>query len=120
MNPPRPPTTEAEIRAILAMREPCDPDCPGWFACDEGDIRAAAVACDECRRFSAKDAVTERWITTVLYYDEDIRLLPEARREHLRVTYRNVPEWYDARSVGVRCSPLARRGPLFTSAVNKR
>lgn len=61
--------TLKQLRKALA--NPCSPGCKGWFVSDIGTDRVAVVACDDCRH----DEHTGK----VMYYDEDIALLPEAR-----------------------------------------
>jgi hypothetical protein len=58
--------TERVMRAVLARREVCDDDCPGWVL-DGETLRV--VACDACRR--TPDGP--------LYDDKDVQILPEAR-----------------------------------------
>lgn len=63
--------TARVMRAVLARRDVCSDECPGWFL-DGETLRV--VACDACRCLPDGP----------LYHDEDVQILPEARAARIQ------------------------------------
>ncbi|MCC7024588.1 MAG: hypothetical protein IT338_17305 [Thermomicrobiales bacterium] len=66
-----------EILVSLPVDQRCDPLCPGWIV-SEGNGGLRVERCDDCDG-------ERRALGMPQIYDEDVRRLPEARRERLRV-----------------------------------
>lgn len=79
--------TPEDTRRYLERTEPCYQDCPGWRVSWPDEGMPKLERCDECC-FQLPDIIRP--------YDDDIALLPEARRELLKATIEAEdcgPEW---------------------------
>lgn len=104
-----PPEVTRAALASLPKRHRCDASCPGWILSesDSSSVRRAGLKIERCDECAAARTRHVKGALAVVY-DEDVRVLPEARAA-LRKEYRRLAKERDLGMDALRKESRERR-----------